>query len=321
MEVFFRSQQWKEVLIFLFFLLLSSGFWFLQSLQRDYERKIELPLHYKNVPQEWILANDNPEKITVLVKDKGSTLMYYFWSANFSPIDVSVANLSRAADHSLHVTNQELETMLSKQLISSTSILAIEPREIHLRYDSLSRHAAAVVADVVVQTKPGFQLSGQIILSHPEVQLYGRSQVIDTLRYIKTKRATFENVSATRDYAVALDLPEGVKADHETVKLTIPVEEFTEKKLRLPVLCSDMPSTYALRIFPSSVEVTCNIPLSSFKELTEEEVEIRIPFQDFQEYQSTGKLPLRITRKPPWVAGAVIVPDEVEFIIEQLRND
>jgi hypothetical protein len=321
MEIFVRNQQWKEILIFLFFLLLSSGFWFLQSLQRDYERKIELPLHYKNVPQEWILAKDNPEKITVLVKDKGSALMYYSWSVNFSPIDISVTNLSLAADHSLHVTNQVLETMLSKQLISSTSILSIEPREIHLRYDSLSHHAAIVVADVVVQTKPGFQLSGQIKISPPQVQLYGRSQVIDTLKYIKTKRATFENVSTTREYAVALDLPEDVKADHETVKLTIPVEEFTEKKLRLPVLCSDMPSAYALRIFPSSVEVTCSIPLSSFKELTEEEVEIRIPFQDFQEYQSTGKLPLRITRKPPWVASAVIVPDEVEFIIEQLPDD
>lgn len=318
---FFRKQQWKEILIFLFFLLLSSGFWLLQSLQQDYERKIELPVRYKNIPSEWILSKDNPEKISILVKDKGTTLMYYSWKANFLPVDISVSNLSRSSDQSLHVTTRMLETMLSKQLISSTSILSIEPREINIKYDSLSSRSVPVIADVIVQTKPGFQLSDSIKISESEVRVYGSSKVLDTLRYVKTKRSTAENVSSTRELTVALDLPVGVKSDHETVKLTIPVEEYTEKRLQLAVLCLDIPSGYALRIFPSMVEVVCDIPLSLFKELTEDELEIQIPFHEFQEYQPTGKLPVRLTKKPSWVVNTVVVPDEVEFIIEQLRHD
>ncbi|MDR1097913.1 MAG: YbbR-like domain-containing protein [Tannerella sp.] len=318
---FFRKQQWKEILRFLFFLLLSSGFWFLQTLQQDYERNIELPVRYKNIPPEWILSEDNPGKISLLVKDKGTTLMYYLWKANFSPVEISLSHLARSSGQSLQVTAQMLEVMLSKQLIASTSILSIEPDKIVIKYDSLSNRLVPVVVNIAVQTRPGFQLSDSIRISHPEVHIYGSSRTLDTLDHISTKHTAIENASSTKELTVALDLPAGVKSDYETVKLTVPVEEFTEKRIHLPVLCPDIPSGYALRIFPASVEVVCDIPLSLFKELTENELEIQVPFHEFLEYQSTGKLPVQLSKKPSWVVNTVITPDEVEFIIEQLSHD
>jgi hypothetical protein len=320
-NVFFRNQQWKEILIFLFFLLLAFIFWLLENLQQDYEQRVELPLHYKNVPPEWILSEDNPAKISVLLKDKGTTLMYFLWGSYFSPINISVSNLSHAPGQTLHMTAQELETIISKQLISSPSIVSIEPHEITIKYDSLSSRSVPVIANVIVNAKPGFQVSGDIKISHPEIRLYGSRKVLDPLNGIRTKLYTIENASATRELIAELDLPVGVKTNRRTVQLTVPVEEFTEKKIHLPVLCYNIPSGYALRIFPSTVEVACNIPLSLFKELDEEDIKIRLSFDEFEENRLTGKLPVRLTEKPSWVANAVIVPGEVEFIIEQLHHD
>ena len=132
----------------------------------------------------------------------------------------------------------------------------------------------------------------------------------------KTNLVQLEGIATTREMTVRLDLPAGVKADIETVKLTIPVEEFTEKKISLPVISHDIPENYILRIFPSSVEIACNLPLSQFRELTEEMFEILIPFSEFEENQATGKIPVRLTRRPSWVSNPVIIPGEVEFIIE-----
>ncbi|MDR1525955.1 MAG: YbbR-like domain-containing protein [Tannerella sp.] len=317
---FFRKQQWKEILIFLFFLLLSFFFWLLQNLQQDYEKQVELPLRYKNVPPEWVLSEDNPQKVSILLKDKGTTLMYFLWETYFSPIDISVSGLPDTPDRSFHITARELETMISKQLISSPSIASIEPHDITIKYDLLSSRSVPVIPNVIVNTKPGFQVSGDITISHPKISLYGSSKFLDTLNGIRTKLYTIENASGTRELTVGLDLPAGVKTDQETVRLTVPVEEFTEKKVRLPVSCHDIPAGYALRIFPSIVEVACNIPLSRFKELNEEDLRIRLPFDEFEENRSTGKLPVRLTEKPSWVANVVIVPDEVEFIIEQLHQ-
>ena len=318
---FFRRQQWKEIFIFIFFLLLSFGFWLLQSLQQDYERRIELPLRYKNVPSEWILSENNPKKVSILLKDKGTTLMYYFWNANFNPVDISISGLQRASNSSLLITNQALETAMSKQLISSTSIISIEPREIELHYDILSSRLVPVFSNLHISTRPGFQISDSIKISHSEVRLYGSSRVLDTLKMVKTKLITLEDVSKTIELTASLDLPKGVKSESETVKLTISVEEFTEKKVQLPVLCLDIPAGYILRMFPSSVEVVCNIPLSQFRELTVEKLEINIPFREFEENQAAGRLPVRLAKKPSWVTNPIIVPNELEFIIEHLKHD
>lgn len=318
---FFRRQQWKEILIFLFFLLLSFSFWFLQNLQQDYERRVELPLRYKNVPSEWVLSESNPKTISILLKDKGTSLMYYSWKSNFNPVEISLSALPHVGDRTLQISSRTLETALSKQLISSTTILAIEPREIELKYDSLGRRMVPIVADIQVITTPGFQVSDSIRLSQLEVQLYGSNSLLDTLHVVRTKHITLDNVSKTREVTIGLQLPEGVKADVETVKLTVPVEEYTEKKIQLTVLCPDVPSNYALRMFPSIVEVVCYIPVSKFRNLTADQMDIVMPFSEFEDNQTTGRVPLRLTRKPDWIMKAVVVPNELEFIIEPLKHD
>jgi len=318
---FFRRQQWKEILIFLFFLLLSFGFWLLQSLQQDYERRIEIPLRYKNVPSEWVLSGSNPEKISIMLKDKGTTMIYYMWKANIDPIDISITGLPRLSDSSFGISESVIETAVSKQLISSTSIISFEPREIELRYDSIDSRLVKVVENVNISTKPGFQISDSIKISYPEVRIFGSRSVLSTLNEVKTKQVLLENLSKTKEVTAHLDLPKGVKSDHETVKLTIPIEEFTEKRLQLPVLCLDIPENYALRLFPSNVEVVCNIPLSQFRELTEDKLAIVIPFKDFEDYRQTGKIPVRLTEKPSWVTSYVVLPNELEFIIELIVND
>lgn len=318
---FFRRQQWKEFLIFLFFLLLSFSFWFLLSLQQDYERQIEVPLRYKNVPSEWVLSENNPKTINILLRDKGTTLMYYSWNAHFNPVDISVAGLPQLSEHTLHITNRMLETAMAKQLISSTTILAIEPRDIEVRYDSLGSRVVPLVADVQILTMPGFQVSDSIRLSQTEVRLYGSSSMLDTLFEVRTKHLTLENVSKTSEVSVGLQLPAGVKADYETVKLTVPVEEYTEKKIQLPVLCLDIPEAFVLRMFPSNVEVICYIPVAKFRDLTTNDLEIVIPFEEFEDNQATGKIPIRLTRKPAWVIKTAVVPNELEFIIEQAKHD
>jgi len=319
--VFFRSQQWNQFFIFLFFLLLSFGFWLLQNLQEDFERSIELPLRYKNVPSDWILSGDNPDKISILLKDKGTTLMYYRWKANFSPVDISVTSLSRSDKNALIIPNKMLETAVAKQLLTSTSINAIEPREVFLVYDSLSSRQVRVVADVILHTKPGFQLSDSISVSPSFVHLYGSHKALEKIEHIKTKQYTLQNVSDKREINATLDVPAGVKANPENVKLSMIVEEYTEKRLKLPVLCPDIPSDFALRIFPQNVEVVCNVSISRFKLLEEDDLAIKIPFQEFEEKQATGKILLRVTRKPSWVVKTEIVPKEVEFIIEQIKHD
>jgi len=314
--VFFQRQRWKEILIFLFFLLLSYIVWLIQTLQLEVEQRIELPIHYTNMPVEWVLSNHKPETIHVLLKDKGANLLYFNWNARFNAVDLNVSALPRLSDSTLHVSNRTLESELSKQIIASSSIISFEPREIVLLFDSLGSQVKPVSANVQLNPKPGFQLSDNITVSPPSVRLFGSSRALEALNKVNTKLITLNDVSKTMEVTAKLDLPAGIKAEEQTVQLTIPIEEFSEKKIRLPVVCTDIPEKYVVRMFPSSVEITCSLPLSLFRELTEEKLEITIPFSEFEANRATGKIPVRLTRKPAYVTNPILTPNELEFIIE-----
>ena len=247
--------------------------------------------------------------------------MYYLWNSKFIPVDISVPNLAKLSDSTLLLTGRTLETSMSKQLISSTAIISIEPYEIEIQYDISGNSSVTVVPKLDISTTPGFQISDSIKISHPTVLIYGSNKALDTLKSIYTKLVTLENVSNTRELTAHLDLPAGIRSEVETVKLTIPIDEFTEKKLQLSVLCQDIPSNYVLRIFPSNVDIICYIPISRFRELSEQDFEIEIPFNEFEENQVSGRIPVRLTKKPLWVTSPVTKPNELEFIIEQIKHD
>jgi len=85
--------------------------------------------------------------------------------------------------------------------------------------------------------------------------------------------------------------------------------------LEIPVSCSHIPPHYTVRMFPAVVKVTCSVPLSRFKGLSEDMFSIHIPFEDLEQNVS-GTLPVKLTKKPDWVHTAILLPDKVEFILE-----
>ena len=95
-NAFLRRQRWKEALIFFSFVLLSFGFWLLQSLQQEYEIEINIPVRYKNIPPDISFTETPPQEVVARVKDKGSVLLNYSFGRSFAPLD---ANMNRQKDY------------------------------------------------------------------------------------------------------------------------------------------------------------------------------------------------------------------------------
>ena len=136
-----------------------------------------------------------------------------------------------------------------------------------------------VVFNGDIHMEAGFQLSGDIQINPQKINAYATAAILDTLTSVKTA--------------------------------------FTEvkKALEIPVSCSHIPPHYTVRMFPAVVKVTCSVPLSRFKGLSEDMFSIHIPFEDLEQNVS-GTLPVKLTKKPDWVHTATLLPDKVEFILE-----
>lgn len=314
-KAFLHRQRWREALIFLFFILLSLGFWLLQSLQQEYEITLTIPVKYRNIPPDISFTQAKPQDITVQVKDKGSVLLNYTFGRRFIPIEVNMKNHSDQ-NGQLLIKKKEIESDIQKQLIATTSLISFEPQQIDIAYSKRIKKDIPVVFNGNIQTEPGFKVSGDIRITPQNISVYASDMVLDTLITIKTVYTEIKKGNKTITRNIQLQSVLGATLEPSNVSVTVPIEEFTEKTLEIPVVCTNLPPYYTLRTFPSVIKVTSSIPLSRFKDLSEDQFEIKISFADLEQNVS-GTLPIHLSKKPDWVDNTLLAPDKIEFILEQ----
>ena len=318
-NAFFHRIQWKQALIFSYFILLSLGFWILQSLQQEYEVTLSIPIKYKNIPANITFTDSVPDKIAVRVKDKGSVLMNYSFGRKFVPIEASIKNLQESNGY-LSVPDNVIATDILKQLIATTTIVNITPAHINIPYSERAHKEIAVVFDGKIDMEPGFQVYEDIQIEPSFINVYGSDAHLDSLSEIKTVYTELKKINQTVSRTIQLQKLPNISYDPEIVTVTIPVEEYTEKTLEIAVECTGIPNEYTVRIFPATIKVVCNIPLSRFKDLSEEQFSIQVPFSELEENIS-GSIPIELNLKPEWVRSVTLVPDRIEFILEQSRTN
>ncbi len=71
----------KEFLIFLFFLVLSGGFWLIMTLNETYEREFSIPLRMADVPRNVVITSEPDSVVRFTVRDKGYMIAAYgaYW--------------------------------------------------------------------------------------------------------------------------------------------------------------------------------------------------------------------------------------------------
>lgn len=313
-KAFFHGDRWKEVLVFFFFALLAFGFWLLQSLQQEYEIELVFPVKYKNVPVDIAFNVPEVETITAKVKDKGSVLLNYTFGRSFAPIEVNMKN-TKEKNGSVQVSKRQIENDIQKQLIATTALQSFDPQQIDMDFSQRVHKEIPVVFNGDIHLEAGFQLSGDIRITPQKINAYATAAILDTLTSVKTAFTEVKKANKNITRTVQLIKVDGVNFDPENVSITIPIEEYTEKTLEIPVSCSHIPPHYTVRMFPAVVKVTCSVPLSRFKGLSEDMFSIHIPFEDLEQNVS-GTLPVKLTKKPDWVHTATLLPDKVEFILE-----
>ncbi len=315
-KAFLRRQEWKEALIFLCFVLLAFGFWLMQSLQQEYEIDIQVPIKYKNIPPDIAFTQTLPEAIAVKVKDKGSVLLNYSLGRGFSPLETDM-NTQQETGH-LIVSQAEIESSIKKQLIATTSLIKFEPQAIDISYSKREQKEVPVIFNGSVQTTPGVKIAGEILIRPHTVHVYANNLILDTLQTVRTLFTEIRKSNKTVQRTIQLQPIPGATIEPTSVDVTIPIEAYTDKTVEVPVVCTDVPPHYTIRMFPSVVKVSCSVPLSHFKEITPDDFEIRIHFADLEQNVS-GTLPLQLNQKPEGVDVAHITPDKIEFILEQVN--
>jgi hypothetical protein len=119
----------RNILIFLFFLLLSFVFWYLNSLSKEIDTILRYPVSYANIPGGNAPEGILPSRLNLMFKGSGYSILRLKLSGNRHPvvIDFSEVNYKHDQTSDYYIITAPLITSFNVQLMSGCRITSIKP--------------------------------------------------------------------------------------------------------------------------------------------------------------------------------------------------
>lgn len=312
----YLSRLWnRQLLVFLFFLGLSTCFWafMVGKEQRDYN--FEIPVVLTNVPDNVVITTEPPKYITITLRDEVFTLLsYLYYQKDAMRAVIDWREVSTPSGHvRLLSTNLLRET--AAMLHSTTEIISHRPDTIEFYYNyGLSKRVDVYVQGTIAADSAYHVMASDV---YPrKVMVYASQEVLDTITGAYTQPVNITGLKDTMSIDVGFRPVRGLKYVPSKVKVTAYADRLVEKQVQVPVQGVNFPAGKTLRTFPPKVQVTFLVGASLFSKIDAESFVIVVNYADLVD-NDDNRCSLSLKSTPDGVQRARITPNEVEFIIEE----
>ena len=304
----------RRVSVFFTCLFLAIVAWLAVTLSRTYNFKVKQVLAYKNVPKKRAFHSLQSDTVSVTVKGTG-------WQMLFSKMN----NMGPAIKVDLRSLEYEDYVLLSEQIkaINRTKefeheIVSFNPDTLYFDFSHRRVKRVPIQLAMSLKYRKQFSQSDDIIINPRYVTISGPSNVIDRITYWKTDSLKAENVSEGIDTRIKLaPVKEGnIGLYPNSVQVKVPVSEFTEKTVEVPVTLVNNSNYYSVNILPKKVKVTFTTALNKYTETSEEFFEVCADLNIWKRY-GYKVLPVKVTKLPDFCRIVKIEPQNVDFIIKK----
>ncbi len=315
------SERSKEVLIFLFFLLVATVFWMLQTLDETLNKEVVVPLELVDVPEDVVIISPLPNELKVVVRDKGTSLIHYV-RHKMEPLRIPFPDHNIASDNGrIRFQTADIRRMVRDCILTSSEIISVTPDTLELYYNHGLSKTVPIKVVGSFDVSPDYYLL-DVFTDPSEVTVWASSFILDTLTAVYISPVELNNIAANTTKNVSLQGIRGAKFSTERVKLEVLVDVYMENTLSVPIHTSNFPPDIKLTTFPSEVQVTYTVGYVENKDIIADDFVIIFTYEQVLDYQKAGrdKLPLTLRSMPENVTNVRIEPHEVDFLVEK-RDD
>lgn len=293
------SKVWnKQFLIFLFFVLLSTSFWLFQTLNEIYEQDYLVPLEMRGVPGNVVITTELPKFLHVRLRDKGVALLAQYHGKNLPTAYVDYSQYSNATGH-VRILSTELLKQVSDRLAPSTQLVGIRPDTLEFYYNYGLHKRVPVRLQGSIRAATGYYLS-KTRLSPDSVTVYAAKSILDTITGAYVKPVLLSDVADTLRRQLDLQAVKGAKFIPADVELSLYTDRLVEKTVQVPVQWVNFPGTKVLRTFPSKVNVTFQVGMHMYRNVTADNFVLVVKYEDLLD-NPTNKCHLSLRTLPAGV--------------------
>ncbi|MBR6829467.1 MAG: hypothetical protein IKM83_02500 [Paludibacteraceae bacterium] len=301
----------KDILTFLLFIVLAACIWYGHAMQSVRNTRVPVLIQYTGKPGTIGLGGSGlPDTVMIEVRDAGSRLNTYHREPLRLTIDLR--QYIHGEKGTIHVPSDALRRSISDLLQGTSSLIATTPDEISCPYFTEQERTVQVMLNGTLTPAAEYQFVSQPKLGRKTIKIYGQDKVLSTIDTVYTQAVELTDLMDTTNMRVALAIPQGVRAEVDSVDLQILTERFTEKKFILPIHAVGVPEGRHMRLFPQTVEVYVRVGISHFAQVQPEDIRVRCVYAP----ERIDKLDVDLQYTNPHITSAWAYPGVVEYILE-----
>ncbi len=309
--------QQRRFITFFIFLILSAAFWFIRSLSEEYETQIQYPVRYINFPEDKVLVGNVPYKLLLTVKAKGFNIFKTKLKVDLLPLrfNVSSFSLNSLGTDTFYIDTRTVKEVLSAELAGMT-ILDIAPDTLFFKLTNISVKKVPVLPVLALHSKfflPEFTLNGNVGVSPDSIIISGPKPIVDSIKYISTRAVKYSNLSDTVIDEAALKKIHLITFSQPEVKITIPVDRFTEVENQLAVVPINVPDSLNMIAIPGQVTITYRVCLSNYNRVVNSPLVPRIDYTQINEQKN--RLSVFLADTPQYISNLRFNPKVTEYLI------
>ena len=312
-----KLKENKQAIVFLICIVIATALWFLNALSKDYSTTISYPVKYVNPPVHQFLANEPPSKLELKVDAHGFTLLRHKLSLSFSPVILSLSNITSGVkpnNRTYQVSTARHLKRISSQVSNEIKIREVLPEVLYIDLDSLKSKSVPVKTDIDISFKSQFNLKNPLVVTPNKVTITGPAADIDTILFLSTEKKSYKELDNSIERKLEIIHPGNTTVVPEEVLINIDVEKFTEKELKIPVEIVNKPKDVNIKLFPSDIKVSFLVGLSEFDNITSSDFSATVDYGTIT--GSSTSLPIKVKAGPSFIELRRIIPENVEYLIE-----
>jgi len=225
----------------------------------------------------------------------------------------------------LRTLDNENYVVLSSQLAAindtkdvNNKVISFSPDTLYFDFSNRSTKRVPVQISASLKYQRQFAQSDNVIIKPAYITVSGPSSSIDKITSWKTDSLILSDVNETVNSRLNLEpVKEGnISIYPRSVAVTVPVNEFTEKTIEVPVKLINNYSYFNVKVFPQKVKVTFTTSLNRYAVVEEELFEADADL-DMWKKHNYNVLPVMLTKLPAFCKIVKIEPKNIDFIIRK----
>lgn len=308
----------RKVITFVFCLAISSFFWLAIVLSRQYLSIINIPCSYINLPTDKVVSGELPQNIGVKVKASGFRILFFKLFKKIEQVTVDTKEI-KPLKKIFYLTTASKIDNVSRQLSSEFEIVKIIPDTLFFNFDKKVDKIVPVKLNLEIDYEKQFDLNDSIRVSPNAVQLSGAAEAIDKIDYVETEKLVIHQAKeAISQKLKIVPPPQGVVLSISSVNITIPVVQFTEGSIELPLEVQNLPNAYSIKTFPEQITLRYMVAYENYSKINQKMFKVAGDYSKIE--KGSDRLKVEVKNFPSQYISEKTIkihPEKVEYIIRK----